>query len=227
MKVTTDACLFGGYVAQLFYQSLKKSGKESNSDFRVLDIGTGTGVLSLMLAQKTQVLIDAVEIDQEAATQAEKNFSNSPWKNRLQVYNADVKSFHFKTQYDGIIVNPPFFEKHLQSNHRAVNQARHSVTLGYDEILQVAKSALKPEGWLAVLMPYSQFNVFEEKAFNSLFYLRNTLLVRQSASHNYFRQIGIFIQFPVQAIREELIISESGTYSKAFINLLGDYYLFL
>src|SRR5438874_7177882 len=104
MKVTTDACLFGAWVA----------GKMKNDKLKiknVLDVGAGTGLLSLMLAQKDTLLkIDTIEIDQESYEQAKENASSSPFADRVNVIHADVKIFPFIRKYDVVMSNPPFYE---------------------------------------------------------------------------------------------------------------------
>ena len=100
MKVTTDACLFGAWVAADLQ-------KEKENFFTTLDIGTGTGLLSLMLAQKAATQIDAVEIDAEAAQQARENFAGAPWHERLRIMQGDINRIPLSQQYDCIITNPP------------------------------------------------------------------------------------------------------------------------
>lgn len=100
MKVCTDACLFGAWVANKV-QKLKPNS--------VLDVGAGTGLLSLILAQKTDAIIHAVEIDDEAAKQAEDNFKSSPWSNRIKIINQPVQNIKITGKYDFILSNPPFF----------------------------------------------------------------------------------------------------------------------
>src|SRR3954469_11797521 len=107
MKVCTDACLFGAYVADRF--------QITNSKFHVLDIGAGTGLLSLMLAQKNStVQIDAVEIDKAASEQAKENFKHSLWRDRLHIHHQPIQEFGMNT-YNLIISNPPFYENDLKS----------------------------------------------------------------------------------------------------------------
>src|ERR1700741_4578062 len=117
MKVTTDGCLFGSLVATL-------SKKEQ--PFNVLDIGTGTGLLSLMFAQQQpHAHIDAIEIDKNAFEQASSNVSASPWHNRIKVLYGDARHFTFTTRYDVIISNPPFYENELKGNDDKKNVAHH------------------------------------------------------------------------------------------------------
>ena len=105
MKVTTDGCLFGAWIAI-------QAGSKKHSLHTVLDIGTGTGLLSLMYAQKNpDAIIDAIEIDEAAAEQARENVEAFPMKNQVHVYCADTRSFSFPHKYDLIISNPPFYEK--------------------------------------------------------------------------------------------------------------------
>ena len=106
MKVCTDSCLFGAWIAA-------KIAKRYLDPKRILDIGTGTGLLSLLLAQKTDARIDAVEIAGEAFNQSKENFSASPWSEKITAYHADIKSWNAPSKYDLLICNPPFFENDL------------------------------------------------------------------------------------------------------------------
>ena len=109
MKVTTDGCLFGAWIAE----NMKKESLLYN---HCLDIGTGTGLLTLMLAQENEIAIDAIEIDKDAFEQAVENVTASPWSGRIQVVHADVREFESENQYDVIISNPPFYERELKSD---------------------------------------------------------------------------------------------------------------
>ena len=101
MKVGTDAVLLGAWVTP-------------NGSNHILDIGTGTGVIALMLAQKTNSPIDAIEIDPDAFGQAKENISGSPWKDRVTIYQADAAQFAFSSKYDILVSNPPFYENELK-----------------------------------------------------------------------------------------------------------------
>jgi tRNA1Val (adenine37-N6)-methyltransferase len=183
MKVTTDACLFGAYCAERLKQNAKN----------ILDIGTGTGLLSLMLAQKNSTsLIDAVEIEEQAALQAKQNFQQSPWIERLKIHNTSIQQFSHttKNQFDFIITNPPFFNNDLKSDQQNRNLALHSTALNFEELIHCIKKLLSPTGKFAVLLPYHRTAAFILLAND--FCIEEKVLVKQTLSHNYFRSILIF-----------------------------------
>ncbi len=219
MKVCTDACLFGALLPPTPLQE----------KLRVLDIGTGTGLLSLMYAQKnTDAVIDAVEIDKPASEQAEANFAGSPWAGRLHVFNTDVLSFKPGKKYDRIISNPPFFKDNLISPDETKNNARHDTTLSLLQLLQIAEEYLSENGILAVLLPYHRVNYFIEEAVKSGLYLNQQILVKQSDLHDFFRGILFFSRINTRVPGTEISIKNNeGNYTDAFIAALKDYYLYL
>ena len=215
MKVCTDACLFGALIPAGFNT--------------VLDIGTGTGLLSLMFAQKNPLaIIDAVEIDEAAAEQATNNFAASPWNERLHLFNIDVLKFSPENKYNCIISNPPFFEDDLKSSDEAKNNAKHDTTLGLIELLQVVETHLAEDGLFAVLLPYHRVNYFIEEASGFNLHLMQQILVKQTAKHGHFRSILFFSRMKSQLQNTEIIIKDKeGNYTPAFTAALKDYYLFL
>src|SRR4051812_18737573 len=114
MKVTTDSCLFGAWVANEIRNN--KSKNEMEVSTRLLDIGSGTALLSLMIAQKNNVQIDAVEIDKEAAAEARQNVETSQWNNKIKVHHSNILSYPSPCVYHYIVCNPPFYENELKSN---------------------------------------------------------------------------------------------------------------
>jgi tRNA1Val (adenine37-N6)-methyltransferase len=219
MKVCTDACLFGAYIANEIQQLPVKN---------ILDIGTGTGLLTLMLAQKTSATIDAVEIDAAAFTQAKQNIEQSSWKEKIAIYNSDILKFQPKKKYDCIISNPPFFEADLKSGDEKKNFAKHDTSLTFTELLNVVDANLSPAGFFTVLLPFHRSNYFEEEAAKINFNLTKKILIKQTHKHNHFRSILIFSTKKLETIQEEIIIkNEEGNYSTKFIELLKDYYLHL
>ena len=142
MKVTTHACVFGAL--------LPVAGAR-----HVLDIGAGTGLLSLMLAQRSLARIDAVELDTGACLDAARNFAASPWPERLQLHALAVQQFQPPAgrRYDCIVSNPPFFADSWRADDDARNLARHDDALGLTELLQLAAGWLQPAGTLWLLLP--------------------------------------------------------------------------
>ena len=219
MKVCTDACLFGAYIANEIEQSPVKN---------ILDIGTGTGLLTLILAQKTSATIDAVEIDGAAFTQAKENIAQSNWEEKIAIYNADILKFQPNKKYDCIISNPPFFEADLKSDDEKKNFAKHDTSLTLTELLNVITANLSADGFFAVLLPFRRSNYFEAEAAKINFNLIKKILINQTPKHNHFRSILIFSTKKLDTIQEEIIIkNEEGNYSTKFIELLKDYYLHL
>ncbi len=218
MKVCTDACLFGAYVAEKFHRT--------GSKLHTLDIGTGTGLLSLMLAQKNDAAnIDAVEIDKSAAEQAKENFKISPWRDRLHIHHTPIQQFGFNT-YDLIISNPPFYENDLKSEDAKRNLALHSSALGLDDLLDVVQKHSSPLGKFAVLLPYHRSANFQNHASLKDFYLEEEVCVKQTPKHSYFRCMLFFGRAKTQAKHLEIIINnEKGKYTEDFSDLLKDYYL--
>jgi tRNA1Val (adenine37-N6)-methyltransferase len=220
MKVCTDACIFGAFIAQVLQQ------KSINN---ALDIGAGTGLLSAMVAQKNICTIDALEIDNEAYNQCSQNFLQSPWPQQLNAINIDVTIFEPNKQYDCIFSNPPFFEADLQSNNSKKNTAKHDTGLTLQKLLVVVKKLLCKEGIFFVLIPYQRLTYFLELALQEKLFAKEILLIKHTAKHPFFRAIICLQQQQTELIiTNELYIKEmDGSYSFPFVHLLKDYYLYL
>lgn len=218
MKVCTDACLFGAWIGD----KVRSTKYEVRN---VLDIGTGTGLLSLMLVQQSSAQIDAIEMDEAAAEQAGDNFEASPWKERLQVIKGDARMVHLGKKYELIISNPPFFENDLKSEDAKRNLALHSEQLSLQELLFIIKSHLAVHGKFAMLLPYHRKNVFIQLAKNEGFFLEESISVKQTPKHTYFRTMLLFSAVEVALVEKEIIIREGDSYTNEFIDLLKDYYL--
>jgi len=194
----------------------------------ILDIGSGTGLLALMLAQKTTASIDTIEIEATAHQQATENVAASPWSSRIRVIHDDVNKHPFDTTYDLILSNPPFFESQLRSPVSAINRARHETGLQWEELIDMVEQNLQPAGFFAVLLPYQRSDHFIQLAGSYNLHLLSVLHARQSAGHPFFRSLLLFgKQACAEIKREELIIKTDDHYSPRFISLLKDYYLYL
>ena len=169
LKVGTDAVLLGSWTE---VQDAKK----------ILDIGTGAGILALMMAQKSNadVIVDAVEIDLSSAQMAHHNFMNSPWKKNLSVTHMDIRDFapaRLK-YYDLIICNPPFFEDCLRSNDNKNNLAKHNTKLNYRQLIESVNKLLKNDARFVVIIPYDRMdNLYSLCIETQLVHTKNTLVV--------------------------------------------------
>jgi len=229
MKVCTDACIFGAWVAEMI----------ASSQLQVtscLDIGAGTGLLSLILAQKIiarnqlQVTrIDAMEIEDNAFEQLENNCKISPWNQLLWPIHGDAKNFIYNKKYDLIISNPPFYYNDLLSSNQTKNIAKHSLSFKLDDLILIIKNQLLKKGNFAVLLPYHRLEYFENLANKNQFFLKEKFLIKSTSQHEYFRGTLLFSKeennFPL--IKELIIKNQNGNYTTDFIELMKDYYLTL
>ena len=159
MKVGTDAVMLGAWV------------KVNPSDV-VLDIGTGCGILPLMLAQKGVAKVDAVDLDEASAYEAASNFDASQWRDKLFAYHADIRKFGFGRSYDLILSNPPFFIHSYKSDEERRNQTRHAETsLTYLDLVQAVRNLLKPCGRFALVLPERESHDFLRIANDNGLYL--------------------------------------------------------
>lgn len=228
LKVSTDSCLFGAWAAQYVKSKLYDVRGEMYDVRNMLDIGAGTGLLMLMLAQQCEAQIDGVELDELSSQQAQQNILLSPWESRLRLFYTDIRLFQPGQQYDFIISNPPFYEGDLRSASETKNKAKHDTGLKLDELLQEVNRLLATDGSFAVLLPYHRAESFINNAAAINLYLNQQLLVRQSTVHSFFRAQLIFSRKQSELVKEELSVKDaSGQYTSDFIKLLKDYYLHL
>lgn len=218
MKVCTDACIFGAWFAA------------KTADYTtVLDIGAGTGLLSLMLAQKSNSEIHGIELDLGAYKQLKENVQGSIWKDRLSVFPGDARSYSFPIKYDFIITNPPFFENDLASATEGEQLAKHSKQLTLEELIGVISRNLEPHGAFGILLPYHRWEYFHQLATANGFSLVENLLVKQTPKHDYFRSILHYSRLKDQfnPSFELTIRNADNEYTEEFTELLKDYYLYL
>ncbi len=215
MKVGTDAVLLGSWV-------------DLNSAKRILDVGTGSGVIALMIAQRTgnQVKIDAIEIEKEDSSQAKENVLGSPWPNKVSVYQKSFQEFDPNNKYDLIVSNPPYFINSLlpPSAHR--QRTRHAEQLTFEELVTHSIRQLNHAGTLAVILPVQEGNDFRQLAFKKGLHVK-----RQNAfySRKEKAQERWLFEFGFEQIKpkeEKLILYGAGNLkSDDYINLTKDFYL--
>lgn len=221
MKVTTDSCFFGAWAA-------KEMQTENDKIENVLDIGTGTCLLPLMIAQKNKVAIETVEIDKNAAQQATENSAVSPWKMQIKIYNENILSFQSKKKYDGIISNPPFYENELKSSQIKKNIAHHSQQLTIEQTISVIQKFLKKEGSFFLMYPFKRAKEVEHILNQKQLFIEKKVILSPSGNHRPFRIIIKGRVLPaITALSAISIWKEQQQYTTEFTELLKDYYLYL
>lgn len=221
MKVNTDGVLLGAWA------------KINPLDRQILDIGTGTGVIALMMAQRApESLIMAVEIDKESSLEAERNFCTSKWANRLKVENASIQEFAtiYKTKnFDHIISNPPYFDQSLKSDKERKSIARHSdCGLSFAELATCSADLLSEKGRFSVVIPYLEMERMVEEAAKAGLTLSRCTYVRTTKAKQFKRVLLEFSKGRDSIFEENYLTihSESvSSYSDEYKELLKDFYL--
>jgi len=218
MKVCTDACVLGAWA----------NVAEAE---RILDIGAGTGLLSLMAAQRnTHAEIDAVELDSDAFGQAAENVVNSPFSERINVINSAIQDFQPSYQYDCIITNPPFFQSDLLSPDLKKNNAHHATSLSFDELLTSIDRLLTENGHFYILLPTDEAEVFLSKSLLTGWILGAKMVLHHDKNKKPFRQLMAFRRKQItesQIIVDDLSIydAHSSLHSSHFKALMKDFYM--
>lgn len=213
MKVTTDACVFGAWVAARI-----KSGT-------VLDIGAGTGLLSLMLAQAGCTSIDAIELQGPDYRQAVQNVKQSKWDKNIRLINADVRWHPFDERFDSIVSNPPFYESDLKGQLSSRNIAHHDEGLLLPDLLGVIKKQLGAAGAFYLLFPAKREAELLQEITRTGYSIHSLCYVKQTEKHEPFR-VMVEAGYSEKGMhKQEIIIREKDNYSDAFMALLQPYYL--
>ncbi|GAA0738619.1 tRNA1(Val) (adenine(37)-N6)-methyltransferase [Gaetbulibacter jejuensis] len=217
MKIGTDSVLLGAW-ANL-----------DHNPFSVLDIGAGTGVLSLMIAQRSNAeLIDALEIDSDAYEQCVENFEQSPWGDRLFCYHASLDEFtnEIDDQYDLIISNPPFYSEDSKTNIPERDLARFQDAMPFQHLLQCASKLLSENGLFSVIIPYKEEQNFIQLASDFSLFPNRILHVKGAKNTPIKRSLIEFSFIEETVISSNLIIeTERHNYTKEYIDLTKDFYL--
>ncbi|QHT65812.1 methyltransferase [Rhodocytophaga rosea] len=217
MKVCTDSCILGAYTPV-------------EGAAHMLDIGTGTGLLALMLAQRSKAHIDAVEIDKSAYEQATENILESPFSSQIRVIHSSIQAFTMRPQqkYELIISNPPFFANHLKRKETRQNVALHSESLGLSELAVLVSYLLEKHGKFIVMLPRHEMSLLEEAAREVKLFPSEKLYIAEKQEGKLLRIISTFSFTETHPEEKDLFIkNESGTYTQDFIGLLQPYYLYM
>lgn len=217
MKIGTDGVLLGAWTPI------------ENRPFSVLDIGAGTGILSLMIAQRSHAeQIDALEIDEEAYEQCVENFENSPWNDRLFCYHASLDEFmeEPEEEYDLIISNPPFYTDEYKSDDRQRDLARFEEALPFEDLTEAASILLSENGVLTVIIPFKEEEKFIALAKENELYPFKITRVKGTPTAEIKRSLLAFSRLEIETEIDELIIETARhQYTAEYIALTKDFYL--
>ena len=214
MKVGTDGVLLGAYA-------------ECSDARRILDIGTGTGLLCLMLAQKCNALIHGVEINAEAVEVARHNVSISPWADRIEIIHSSVQDFSTEYKYDLIVSNPPFYTTDVVAPQQGRAMARHDISLNIADLVVSVDRLLSQDGTCFVIYPTEQCNVFEHLAIELGLYVSKRLYVSSRPETEPIRTVLKLKREKCVPECEKLCIENGGRhdFSDEYRLLTRDYYL--
>lgn len=213
MKIGTDGVLLGAWAA-------------AENPKRILDIGTGTGLISLMLAQRfSSSEITGIEIEKNAFEEARFNISESVFKERCSVIHLSLQEFDSEENFDLIVCNPPFFEStHKKATSR--NIARQQSELTFEELIYHSEKLLAPAGKLAVIIPFESEKLFVELASRMNLFPEKITRVRGNEKALLKRSLMLFSRTQPQPEIDELVVEISrNIYTRAYINLTRDFYL--
>ncbi len=218
-KVGTDGVLLGCWV-------------DIDDDKRVLDVGTGSGLIALIVAQRssTDCIIDGVEVDHDAYREAIANVINSPWSNRVKVFYSGFQSFETVNLYDHIVSNPPYFINSTKSGQVKKDNARHTDSLSFEDLIITAKRLLVPEGKLSVILPTTEAFIFVDLAKSEGFELIRRTQVKTRTEKNVERHLMTFTQaIDSSLVEDDLVIQKGGRniYTDEYIALTRAFYTIL
>lgn len=212
-KIGTDGLLIATWV-------------DVNSPQTVLDIGTGTGLIALVLAQRfSQASIQGIDLNPDAIQLANLNFEASPWKERLTANDLPYQNL-IQEQFDLIITNPPFFDKRLKSGKKTKDWARHNDSLPFESIILQTKKLLSPEGTFAIILPTDEFTSFEQLAIQNQLFPKRICTVQGNPNSSIKRYMAEFGHQEVSVKKEALIVEQSRhVYTEEYISLTKDFLL--
>ncbi|MBX2967121.1 MAG: methyltransferase [Cyclobacteriaceae bacterium] len=215
MKVGTDGVLLGAWVGVAGVKS-------------VLDIGTGTGVISLMIVQRTgnDTAIDAVEINEDACRDAEENFSTSPWHARLHLHAQPIQSFQPGKTYDLVVSNPPYFINSYKPSDAGRQLARHTDQMTFENLIEATTQLLNPHGRLAVILPPVEGATFEAAAEKKKLYCIRKSTFRARENKPVERVLMEFAYTMRETQHDELLLYKHGDeWTDEYKKLTGEFYL--
>lgn len=214
MKVSTDSILLGSWA-------------NVEDAINILDVGTGSGILTLLLAQKSNASFIAIDVNEEAILLAKKNFVLSKWANRLVASQSSFQSFQSENKFDIIISNPPYFQETIVSPKESRKNARHQVQLTFSELLLHTRRLLSPNGKAYFCVPFQSFVAFKKEAERQGLYVNQHLQVKATEVKSPYLSLLELQHQQLKNAYESKVLSiynSQGTYTQAFIALTKDAY---
>lgn len=220
MKVSTDACVFGAWLSQIAL---------SLPIANVLDIGAGTGVLSLMYVQKNpEAHIHAVELDSQAAMQCQENFKNSVYTQNLTSIPSDINTWKNDCLFDLVMSNPPFFIDDLKNENEQKKIARHTITLSYEQLIHAINTKTHAQSLVAIMLPPSLMKIFEKQMQNHNWMKNRELYFASNRNKTAHIHCILFSKKKIVCQTEFLFYKDEKQQDTfEFQHLLRDYYLYL
>jgi len=214
MKINTDGVLLGAMA-------------QHESPKRILDIGTGTGVIALMLAQRyPEALIHAVEIDEQASTTAGRNFESSVFKKQLSVHNLAIEQYSNSAKFDLIVTNPPFFVNDYKNAEPKKEIARHASRTFFAELIKKVDELLSEDGCFWFVLPIRQSEEVVKRGVELGLFAKKVIKLQSDITKPEFRRIVCLARKSRDIVEEDFMIYESEkTYTKAYEWLLKDFFL--
>lgn len=213
MKVGTDGVLLGAWFP-------------ASAGMSVLDVGSGTGLIALMAAQRGAGQVTAIEIDASAAAQAARNAAASEWAGKIQVVASDIADYHTDARFDRILSNPPYFRDSLRSPDAGRNAARHNDRLSYETLVSCSIRLLAPGGLLCVVLPFDAADEFVRCSLTAGLYLARRTDVVTVQGREPKRSLLSFSTVYIQPRTDVLNMREAdGNESAQYVNLVRDFYL--
>lgn len=216
MKVGTDAVILGAAV-------------NSTNSNRILDVGTGCGIIALMLAQKSNASIDAIDLDERSINQARENFQLSPWNSQLNAFHIDFSSFiqGCETKYDLVVCNPPFFTNGIRAEKRNRSIARHDDTLNFSELAIGVSKILNDSGHFWLIIPFDRFNECKGICEENQLYLNEGIEIYPKRNFSPMRSICMFSKKQKSVVNETQLVlrDEDGAFTSEYLFFMRNYYL--
>lgn len=213
MKVGTDGVLLGSWF-------------DANRVRRLLDIGTGTGLLALMAAQRGVTDIIAVEIDKSASIQACENVANSPWNESIEVINTDISAFQCEKPFNAIISNPPYFRNSLKSPDAMRTVAKHNESLSFEKLVMNVVRLLSAEGEFSVIIPSDLSEIMEKICFVNGLYLKRKTSVITREGQSPKRDLISFVRSVCVCENDVLTMTDrDGKCTEKYMRLVKEFYL--